>query len=377
VPLRGEKLDKPSYAILRSMGGGAVGDSWLADHELYGCKVVQKVYSVIGLEDAAAFREPRILSKMKHENVVRVLEAQWDPDMDMAITFVTVYCEGRCIAKALDEDYRFSIGQSLRLAIQLLSALAYAHTDPSLRLVHRDVKPGNAFLDGPRTTLFLGDWGSAAEMDERSTVAGIDGTLLYRAPEAGPPDGRVGVAGDVYGAGMTLFEMLSGALPYAELDPENLDRRVTRGLPALAMRWFEFEPHIPEALRRIVRKAIRSKSAERYRTASDFIGAIEQVRCIDWTHTSGRDLDGVWEGSWPLDVRLERRRRYRVESTVLRSGRQAGRRRLLAYQGVSTSSRLSRFGVDDVTVDADDRSAVERFFAAVEAKAAQRVPARR
>jgi hypothetical protein len=176
---------------------------------------------------------------------------------------------------------------------------------------------------------------------------------------------------------MTLFEMLSGALPYAELDPENLDRRVTRGLPALAMRWFEFEPHIPEALRRIVRKAIRSKSAERYRTASDFIGAIEQVRCIDWTHTSGRDLDGVWEGSWPLDVRLERRRRYRVESTVLRSGRQAGRRRLLAYQGVSTSSRLSRFGVDDVTVDADDRSAVERFFAAVEAKAAQRVPARR
>jgi eukaryotic-like serine/threonine-protein kinase len=147
VPLRGEKLDKASYANLRSTGGGAVGEAWVGDHEVLGCKVVQKRYSVIGMEDAAACREPRILLQMEHPNVVRVLEAQWDPEMDRAITFVTVYCDGRCVAKALDEDYRFSVGQALRLTVQMLSALAYAHTDPSLRVVHRDVKPGNAFLD--------------------------------------------------------------------------------------------------------------------------------------------------------------------------------------------------------------------------------------
>jgi serine/threonine protein kinase len=377
VPLRGEKLGKPSYANLRSTGGGAVGDAWLGDHEVYGCKVVQKRYSVIGMEDSAAFREPRILSQMKHPNVVRVLEAQWDPDMDKAITFVTVYCEGRCIAKALDEDYRFSIGQALRLTIQMLAALAYAHTDPSLGVVHRDVKPGNAYLDEDRTTLFLGDWGSAAEMDASGTAAGIEGTLLYKAPEGGPPDGRVGVPADMYGAGLTLFEMLSGPLPYAELDPEKLDRRLTRGLPALAASAFVFEPHVREHLRRVVRKAIRPEPGDRYPTASAFVTAIEQVRCIDWTHRSGRDLDGVWEGSWPPHAAASRRRHYRVESTLLQAGPSKGKRRLRAYQAVSQAASFARFGVDDATVDPDDRSAIERFFAAVEAKAAQRAPARR
>ncbi len=185
------------------------------------------------MEDAAAFREPRILQRIRHDHVVRVLEAQWDPEIKDAITFVTVYCEGKSIAKALDEDYRFSVGQALRLTIHMLSGLAYAHTDPELRIIHRDVKPGNGFLDADRSTLYLGDWGSAAEMNGDGTVAGIEGTLLYKAPEGGPPYGRIAVTGDIYGAGMTLFEMLTGPLPYADMDPAQLDRRVTRGLPAL------------------------------------------------------------------------------------------------------------------------------------------------
>ena len=358
------------------MRGGAVGDAWLADHEVYG-QVVQKRYSVIGMEDAAAFHEPRVLSRMSHDNVVRVLEAQWDPDLDRAITFVTVYCEGGSIATAFDEGYRFSVGQALRLAVQMLSALAYAHTDPSLRLIHRDVKPGNAFLDGPRTTLFLGDWGSAAEMDKNGTAAGIEGTLLYSAPEGGPPHGRVTVASDIYGVGMTLFEMLNGPLAYAQLDPEQLDRRVTSGLPALPPSRFTFEPHITSQLRQVVRKAMRPKPGDRYQSASALIAALEGVTCVDWTHVSGQDLDGVWEGSWPPRSRPEHRRRYVVESRVLQAGPDRGRRRFIACQQVASSGPLSRFGVDDVTAEADDRGAVERFFAAVETSAAQRVPARR
>lgn len=263
----------------------------MADHEIFGCRVVQKRYSTIGMEDAAAFSEPRILSQMEHPNVVRVLEAQWDPEQDRAITFVTVFCDGRSVAKALNEDYRFSIGQALRLTIQLLRALAYA------------------------------------------------------------PEGRLGVAADIYGAGMTLFEMLNGALPYAELDPEKLDRRVTRGLPALPPAAFLFEPHVPRSVRRLVAKAIRPKPDERYATASAFITAIEQVRSIDWTHSSGRDVDGVWEGRWPPHLRAAQQRRYRVESRVLEAGRSKGKRRLSAYQAVSAAGEFARFGVEDETVD--------------------------
>jgi serine/threonine protein kinase len=66
-----------------------------------------------------------ILYEVKHPNIVRVLEAQYDPDIDNAITFVTVYCEGKSIADALDEGYRFSIHQGLALTTQVLSALAH------------------------------------------------------------------------------------------------------------------------------------------------------------------------------------------------------------------------------------------------------------
>lgn len=134
---------------------------------------------------------------------------------------------------------------------------------------------------------------------------------------------------------------------------------------------------MPDQVRRVVRKAIRTKPADRYPTASAFINAIGQVRCIDWTHISGRDLDGVWEGSWPPHAASSRRRRYRVESTLLQAGPSKGKRRLCAYQAVSLAAGFARFGVDDATVEPDDRSAVERFFAAVEAKAAQRAPVRR
>jgi hypothetical protein len=70
------------------------------------------------------------------------------------------------------------------------------------------------------------------------------------------PDRRVGVSSDIDGAGMTLFEMLNGPLPYAELDPDKLDRRVTRGLTALPRGALVFEPHVPEQLPRVVRKAM-------------------------------------------------------------------------------------------------------------------------
>jgi serine/threonine protein kinase len=91
-----------------------------------------------------------ILYEVKHPNIVRVLEAQYDPDIDNAITFVTVYCEGKSIADALDEGYRFSIHQALALTTQVLSALAHVQT--ALKIIHRDPKPGNVFLDGGRRT---------------------------------------------------------------------------------------------------------------------------------------------------------------------------------------------------------------------------------
>src|SRR3954447_9254142 len=107
MALRGERLDKPSYQILRSLKGGKSGPVHMVDHKVFGRTCVQKTYSTLGLEDAAAHQEPRVLHEITHPNVVEVLEAQYDPEMPDAITLVTVYCEGECVAKAFDQGYLF------------------------------------------------------------------------------------------------------------------------------------------------------------------------------------------------------------------------------------------------------------------------------
>jgi eukaryotic-like serine/threonine-protein kinase len=376
MALRGERLDKPSYSILRSLKGGSIGDVHEADHLVFGRKCVQKTYSTLGLEDAAAHREPRLLHRIRHKHVAEVLEAQYDNEIEEAITFVSIYYEGRCIAKALEESYRFSVHQAIRIAMQVLDALAFVHSEPDLLVIHRDVKPGNIFLDAPRTYARLGDWGSAARLESDGKVAGIEGSPLYTPPEAGPVDGRMGVTGDVYGVGMTLFEMLNGPFDYASIDPARVDARLAKGQRSLPESAFVFAPHIPEQLRTVVRKAVRSSAFERYASPSQFIARLECVRCIDWTFVDGSGLDGRWEGTWPPNSAENRRRHYEVRSWLLAAGPDRGRRRLEARQAMPASEHFARFGVDDVTADPEDRVAVERFFAAVEARAAQRSPAR-
>ena len=376
MALRGERLDKPSYSILRSIKGGSSGYVYEADHLVFGRKCVQKTYSTLGLEDAAAHQEPRLLHRIKHDHVAEVLEAQYDSEVENAITFVSVYYEGRCIAKAFDEGYRFSVHQAIRLAMQVLNALAFVHNEPDLLVIHRDVKPGNIFLDATRTYARLGDWGSAARIEPDGQVAGIEGSPLYTPPEAGPADGRMAVNGDIYGVGMTLFEMLNGPFDYSSIDPERVDGRLTRGQRALPESAFQFAPHVPDQLRAVVRKAMRSNERERYTTASEFIARLQCIRCIDWTFTEGADLNGMWSGTWPPNQIENRRRRYQVTSRILGGGAGRGQRRLEARQAMPASEHFARFGVADTTVDAADRAAVERFFAAVEARAAQRSPAR-
>jgi hypothetical protein len=79
MALRGERIGKPSYEILRSLKGGKSGPVHKVDHKIFDRPCVQKTFSTLGLEDAASHREPRALHEIKHPHVVEILEAQYDP----------------------------------------------------------------------------------------------------------------------------------------------------------------------------------------------------------------------------------------------------------------------------------------------------------
>lgn len=372
MPLKGERLDRPTYRILHSLRGGHVGEVYLADHDVFNAKVVQKTYSPLGREDSIAKREPQLLFRMKHDHIVRIYEAQPDPEYPDAITFVMAYCEGGSILDALLKDFRFSLQHAVTLTMQTLDALTYVHT--TFNVVHRDIKPPNVYTNADRQHAFLGDFGSAAEMDASGMAGSIQGTILYTPPEAGPAGGRVGVPGDVYQTGFTLFEMINGRFPYEDLESgfDHMQRRLDRGLRSLPDSAFRFAPHVPGSLRRIIRRSIAREPARRYQTASALSRALWDCRFIDWTHVAGSGLDGRWEGTWPAHLPIERRRIYAVESRILRNGR----RRLIALQQLPSASSPSRFGVEDATLAVDDADGATRFFEAIATEAAHRVEAR-
>jgi serine/threonine-protein kinase len=206
--LKGENTRR---AILDKLSSGSAGDHvFLTHHEIFDGQFVQKTVSINGYEDALASNEPAFLNRLEHPRVTPVREAQFDPNEDRAITFVMPHFAGGSVEDALRDDHRFSILESIQIAIDALDALAYLNREH--KAVHRDTKPGNVLLDPDRKRGYLSDFGSAALIDSAGGASAVLGTNVYRPPEA-RSTGRVGVAADLYGLGMMLWELLNGRLP--------------------------------------------------------------------------------------------------------------------------------------------------------------------
>jgi serine/threonine-protein kinase len=137
-----------------------------------------------------------------------------------------------------------------------LDALEYAHVRH--RVAHRDVKPGNILLNRDRTEGFLADFGAAAWFEDDGKAPWVIGTHEYMAPECALT-ARHAPEADVYGFGMVLFEMLNSRLRWEDFDRARMEERVLQGrraLPDAAYAPAQFAPHVPQALVRVVRKAI-------------------------------------------------------------------------------------------------------------------------
>lgn len=147
------------------------------------------------------------------------------------------------------------------LGLQAADALAYAH---ELGVIHRDVKPSNIMLD-MRGKLYVTDFGLAKLTDDSSLTETGDmlGTLRYMPPEA--LQGKAGERGDIYGLGLTLYEMLAGEPAFANSDRGKLFYDISQGdiVPLLKR-----VPKVPHDLAQIVGKATEADPALRYASAA-------------------------------------------------------------------------------------------------------------
>lgn len=199
------------YAKLAPLGRGGMGLAFRATELATGREVALKIPAPGVARDREArrrfLREARTLAGIEHPGVVRV----YDVSAEDPLYFTMELLPGEDLAGLLAQEGRLAIDRIGPLFLPALEGLARVHEEG---LVHRDLKPGNLFVDRDGA-LRLGDFGLArATEGTRLTATGaVVGTTTYAAPEQLLGE-EVGPAVDVYAAGAVLFEALAGAPPF-------------------------------------------------------------------------------------------------------------------------------------------------------------------
>jgi serine/threonine-protein kinase len=197
------------YRLDRLLGAGASGRVFLATDEIAGRPVALKMFFASNARGGSAYerfvREARLASTLRHPSLVEV----YDVSVERGF-LVMEYLPGGSLAQRLAAGEKLAAVQVKRMALDIVSGLEAAH---HRGVVHRDVKPANIFFDA-RGTAKLGDFGVAHLVDLGQTqTGGLIGTLAYMSPEqiTGAP---ISIAADLYALGVTLFEAITGRLPF-------------------------------------------------------------------------------------------------------------------------------------------------------------------
>ncbi len=264
------------YEILRPLDRGGMATVYVAvDHRLEREVAVKVMHPSLAHDPAfvARFRrEATAAASIRHPHVVAVTDAGTDDD---TVFLVMELVRGRTLRALLRDRGRLSPAQTLEIGDAVLDALAAAH---ATGLVHRDVKPENVLL-GDDGTIAVADFGlaRAVEASSLTTHAGLLlGTVAYVSPEQ-VSHGRADARSDVYAAGILLFELLTGAVPYdAETPVAVAYRHVHERVPAPS----SVAGGIPSELDDLVLAATAPDPAERYPDAGAFLTALRRVRAV-------------------------------------------------------------------------------------------------
>ncbi len=218
APPPGSPASIGPYPVRRKLGEGAFGVVYLCHDDDLDRDVAVKVLraAALGSEKHSQrfLREAKVVAKMLHGNIVPVYQlGRHEGGYFIASAFIP----GRPLADAVPEEGMDPV-RAVRLTVQLVEALDYAH---ERGVMHRDVKPSNAMLvekDG-QDTLYLMDFGLAGLLDSGDARMTKDNTVMGTPAYMPPEQARgavkeVGPASDQYSAGVVLYELLTGRLPF-------------------------------------------------------------------------------------------------------------------------------------------------------------------
>ncbi|MGI4895621.1 MAG: Stk1 family PASTA domain-containing Ser/Thr kinase [Janthinobacterium lividum] len=278
-PLVGRRIDG-RYRVLGRIGRGGMGVVYRAEDERLDREVALKVLRPDLAGDLSArqrfVREAKSAARLTHPGVVSVLDQGLDHTDGLETAYLVMeLVTGRTLRDVVHEEGLLTPGEALDVADSVLDALAEAHRKG---ILHRDVKTANVLVsdDG---RIKVADFGLARAMvATQGSTLGADGDLMGTAEYLAPESVARGIAdarSDVYGVGVMLYEMLTGAPPFTGESPMRIAfRHVHDDAPAPS----SVVTTLPPALDRLVLGALAKDPDERPADAGEMRDQLRVVR---------------------------------------------------------------------------------------------------
>jgi serine/threonine-protein kinase len=262
------------YEIIDVLGRGGMGVVYRGIDKQIGREVAIKTLTQGFMGDdnmlARFYEEGRRTGRLNHPNIVTV----YDLGDDNGTPYIVMErVEGEPLDKLIRSESQLSMADRLGILEEVCSALGYAHRN---NVIHRDVKPANIFVQ-PDGSAKLLDFGIARlekrEGDQGLTRTGnLIGTVPYMAPERlknEPIDGR----SDIFAAGVVLFQLVAGQLPFSGADNVLMNKILTEPHPRLS----SIRQDLPPSLEAIIDRALAKNPDERYPAAEEMAADLTAV----------------------------------------------------------------------------------------------------
>jgi eukaryotic-like serine/threonine-protein kinase len=261
-----------NYTITSYLGEGGMGTVYRASDTMLGRDVALKMLH------GTLISQPQFLDRFKKE--ARILAQLLHPNIAVIYNFigqdnnhfmVMEYVEGNNLDTLLRQYKQIPYEMVVPIFLQVLEGLHHAHKK---RIFHRDIKPSNLILT-PDGTVKLMDFGIAKVAGEQrlTQVNRVVGTIEYMPPEL--IEGKEpSVASDIYAAGVTMYELLTGKLPFESTTDYTLMQEIIKKKPVSVNK---LNPAVPSALSNILMKALEKKPESRFADAKAFQYALSNA----------------------------------------------------------------------------------------------------
>lgn len=271
------KVQKPvlgRYEIERELGRGAMGVVYLGRDPKIARQVAIKTlnYSQFDSQQLSElkerfFREAEAAGRLSHPSIVTVYDVGEERDL----AFIAMdYLEGKPLSDFIHSTALLPVLQVYRIIAEVAQALDYAH---SKRIVHRDIKPANIMFNESNGQVTVTDFGIARITDDSRTRTGdVMGSPLYMSPEQLKGD-KVGSSADIFSLGITMYQLLTGKLPFSGDNLANLTYNIIHSSHKGPREW---RNELPASATRIINKALQKSPEKRFLSASDMCDAIRK-----------------------------------------------------------------------------------------------------